>query len=182
MSRPSGTAPSGGGGGGGGGGGTVAEITSADGSAIITSPVGPVTDISTLLNIQPTNRTWRDTPLNTTAAPGAPAVYTSLGTPGSPITLQAGKYLGITGWFIGVSAANTAFWVDLFVFGGGSAIGAAVEQLGLAGAQTSRAAIVEITVPGPGPLNVWFDLVVAKNSGSGSVTMYNGFFGIAPLP
>jgi hypothetical protein len=137
---------------------------------VVTDPAGPTVDLATGYT-RPVVWGFRDTPETTSLGAGFPTTYLTVG----PFALVAGTYHLVTGYFVDVSAANSAYAFDLLQNGVPAPFGAAVEQLGLAAAQAPRAGnlVASFLVDVP---SITVDLVFWKNSGSGSVTLENAFW------
>ena len=110
-------------------------------------------------------------PVSTTNAPASALTFLSLGSVGAPIPLNpAGVYAVGTTFVVDVSAASTAFWVELYFGGVPTGLGPSIEQLSVAGGSALRTTLISTpaaAVPSP----FWIDLAFAKYSGPGSVTL-----------
>lgn len=113
----------------------------------------------------------RLTSLTTSNSPSNPVTYMSLGSVEEPIPLVADHvYIGITSYVVLVSATNTTHWLDVRINGAPSVLGPTVEPIGEANAQTLRTNILTFTGAEVGP-SVRYNMVFAKSSGAGSVTL-----------
>lgn len=113
----------------------------------------------------------RFSPVTTSNAPTSPVSYLALGTEIDPIPLVAShRYIALTSYAVSVSASNTSHWADVRLNGAPSTIGPMVEPLGEANAQTLRSNAVTFLGSQFGS-SIRYDLVFAKSSGTGSVTL-----------
>ena len=110
-------------------------------------------------------------PQTTSNPPGSALSYLTLGTIGSPITLDpAGRYIAIITVVAQVSAANTVFWADVYVNDLPSATGPIAVPFGKADAQDA-VTLTSVLDASLLPPTIYLDLRVAKDSGTGSITV-----------
>lgn len=100
-------------------------------------------------------------------APGYVGSILYLTTP--PISFNPGKWRSITSIKCAVDSPSVSVFWDVTIYGNPSPVGKAAFPIGKAGDDDTRAFVYNLTVPGPGPTVLVFDLAIGKDSGVGSV-------------